>query len=144
MPAPEDALMATEQSAPSSRRTLRLGLPLTIGLFVAAGVVSYYGIRGNAPETPSSAEPAPPPAPGPVATIVLPYVETDLPTGPHRGDFQIACSTCHSTRLALTQPNFPKAKWNEVVHKMVAVYGAPLTPADEAHAADYLYAVRGK
>jgi hypothetical protein len=137
--------MATEQSAPPSRRTLRLGLPLTIGLFAAAGVVSYFGIRGNVPEPPQDLGALTQPrSPGPVASIALPYVETDLPSGPHRVEFHVACSTCHSTRLALTQPAFPKTKWNEIVHKMVVAYGAPLTPADEAHAVDYLSAVRGK
>jgi hypothetical protein len=77
-------------------------------------------------------------------SIELPYDEPALPPGPHLAEFQVACTTCHSTRLALTQPSFPKAKWGEVVHKMVATYGAPLNAADEAQVVDYLAAIRGK
>jgi transposase-like protein len=77
-------------------------------------------------------------------SIELPYDEPALPPGPHLAEFQVACTTCHSTRLALTQPPFPKAKWHEVVHKMVATYGAPLNAADEAQVVDYLAAIRGK
>ena len=47
----------------------------------------------------------------------------ELPAGPHQREFQIACTTCHSTRLVLTQPPFPKAKWEATVKKMAEAYG---------------------
>jgi hypothetical protein len=139
--------MATEQTATPSRRTLRVGLPLVLMLFVAAGVVSYFGIRpasGQRQPPGSSAQDQGANSPrSPVVSIVLPYDEPDLPPGPHREQFQIACTTCHSTRLVLTQPPFAKAKWGEVVKKMVDVYGAPLNADDQARAVDYLAAIRG-
>ncbi len=35
-----------------------------------------------------------------------------------------------------------QAKWHEVVHKMVAVYGAPITSEDEVKVATYLVAAQ--
>jgi hypothetical protein len=140
--------MATGQTATPSRRTLRFGLPLTITLFAAAGVVSYFGIRPatneRQPLGTSSQDSGSDAQRSPVVSIELPYDEPALPPGPHLAEFQVACTACHSTRLALTQPPFPKAKWNEVVHKMVATYGAPLSVADEAQVVDYLATIRGK
>ena len=45
--------------------------------------------------------------------------------GPHRDEFQTSCLICHSARLPFGQPPFGREKWAEIVHKMVAVYGAP-------------------
>ena len=64
------------------------------------------------------------------------------PEGPHRDEFQTSCLICHSARLPLGQPPFHREKWVEIVHKMVAVYGAPLTPEDESQVVDYLLAAR--
>jgi hypothetical protein len=69
--------------------------------------------------------------------------EPVLPPGPHQDEFLNNCTACHSTRLTLTQPVFPKAKWTEVVHKMVATYGAKITPEVEEQIAQYLVAVKG-
>jgi hypothetical protein len=79
-----------------------------------------------------------------VVSITLPYDEPDLPPGPHLREFQVACTSCHSTRLVMTQPPFPKAKWEASVKKMVDAFGAPLTPAVQARVVEYLMAVRGK
>ena len=57
-------------------------------------------------------------------------------------DFQTSCVICHSARLPLSQPPFPREKWVEVVHKMVDAYGAPMTPEEESHVVDYLLAAR--
>jgi cytochrome c5 len=137
--------MATEQTTPSSRRTVRFGLPLALFLFAAAGVVSYVGVASRVHERPEVANPPVADAPGSlVVSITLPYEDLELPPGPHLHEFQVACTTCHSTRLAMTQPPFPKAKWEATVKKMVDAYGAPLSPAEQARAVDYLVAVRGK
>jgi hypothetical protein len=140
--------MATSQFATPSGRTLRFGVPAVVILFAIAGLVSYYGIRpangGPQPSVSSAQEQGPETPRSPIVSVVLPYEEPDLPPGPHRHEFHVACTTCHSTRLVLTQPPFPKAKWGEVVHKMVATYGAPLSIEDEARAVDYLVAIRGK
>ena len=49
---------------------------------------------------------------------------------------------CHSPRLALSQPTFPEEKWAEIVHKMVAAYGAPVTKDDEHRVVTYMMAVQ--
>jgi hypothetical protein len=67
----------------------------------------------------------------------------NIPDGPNREQFIALCRLCHSTRLILTQPRFPEKKWAEVVHKMVAVYGAPLLPEEEQSVVAYLTAVLG-
>ncbi len=61
-----------------------------------------------------------------------PAWDIELPEGPHRDEFQTSCLICHSARLPLGQPPFDREKWAEIVHKMVAVYGAPMTPEDES------------
>lgn len=69
--------------------------------------------------------------------------EPVLPQGPHRELFKDNCTVCHSTRLTMTQPAFPAAKWTEVVKKMVTVYGAKIDPPMEAEIVQYLAAVKG-
>jgi hypothetical protein len=80
---------------------------------------------------------------GPVYSIALPDVPLAIPDGPNREQFQALCRLCHSPRLVLTQPRLPEKKWGEVVHKMVAVYGAPIPPEQERDIVAYLTAVHG-
>lgn len=69
--------------------------------------------------------------------------EPALPKGVHQIAFQSNCIVCHSARLAMTQPSFNKAKWTEVVHKMVVTYGAKIVPAEEGQVVEYLMDVKG-
>ena len=120
-------------------RRQRFGLLLAGVLAVIATVVSHFG-------TTDTWEPASSP-PGDrieVASLVPadPAEDIELPPGPNRSEFQTSCLICHSARLPLGQPPFPRKKWGEIVHKMVAAYGASLTPADEPRVVDYLLAVR--
>lgn len=122
----------TEPNAnPTGRK--RFVLTLTAALLATAGVASYFGVRAawTADRTDASgaSSPAEP-------------VEVEIPPGPHRGEFQAACVTCHSPRLVLNQPPLAREKWAETVHKMVAAYGAPMTPDDEARVVEYLAAVK--
>jgi hypothetical protein len=80
----------------------------------------------------------------PVYHIDLPYEEPYVPPGPNHQQFTALCRLCHSPRLALNQPLLTEKKWGEVVHKMVAVYGAPLTPTQERDVVAYLTAVHGR
>ena len=139
-------IMASEQTATASGRTLRFALPLTLALLAAAGAVSYFGTRGNRIQSTANTGAAThvPSQAAPIVSITLPFDEPDLPPGPHLREFQVACTTCHSTRLAMTQPAFSKAKWQAVVKKMVVAFGAPLGAEDQARVVDYLMAVRGK
>lgn len=69
--------------------------------------------------------------------------EPNVPTGPHKSEFVSNCTTCHSTRLTMTQPNFPANKWTEVVKKMVTVYGAKIDAPAEKQIVEYLAAIKG-
>jgi hypothetical protein len=134
-------------SGESPRRTQPVVIGLTVIVGAIATVVAYLATRGNpqAPATP----PPPITAPSddlPVQTILLPHDEPDLPLGPHRETFIRYCTLCHSTRLVLTQPPFPKAKWEEIVQKMInpKVYGAPIPAREKPRIVEYLVAIRGK
>ena len=123
------------------RHSQRVAIVLTVVVGVIATAVAYLGTREN-PQAP-----APPPAPAgttlPVQAVVLPQDDPELPPGPHQRTFATSCTICHSTRLVLTQPPFPRKEWVEVVHKMVKTYGAPITPEAQEQIVDYLATVRG-
>ena len=65
----------------------------------------------------------------------------DLPEGRHLAEFATHCLNCHSPHLPLSQPRFPQKKWEEIVHKMVTVYGAQVPKEHEPLIAAYLTAV---
>lgn len=133
--------MASNHSGPAAdaRRRQRFGLALTLVLGLVAGGFSYVGtkdawvVADRRPELP------------PVAVSgeeADPAGDMPLPEGPHRDEFETSCLICHSARLPLGQPRFGKEKWTEIVHKMVAAYGAPVTPQEESEVVDYLLTVR--
>lgn len=68
--------------------------------------------------------------------------DVDLPFLANRSDFQASCTICHSARLPMTQPKLAGEKWKEIVHKMVAAYGAPITPIEEGRIIEYLLAAQ--
>ncbi len=112
---------------------LRFGLAIFVTLLAVASVAAYFSVRDSwavaaRPDGAASAQTA--------------IEELELPPGQHRAEFQTSCATCHSPRLAFNQPTFPREKWDEIVHKMVAVYGAPITPDAQAHIAEYLTAAQ--
>jgi hypothetical protein len=121
-------------SSVTSRRR-QVILVLFIALFAASAVVSYFSIRETwaMPQQPDGASSA--------NVVVIPE-DAALPAGPHRAEFQTSCLICHSARLPLGQPPLTEAKWAEIVHKMVAAYGAPLEKADEADVVEYLVAMQ--
>ena len=120
-------------------RRQRFGLALAVGLGLIAAGVSYFGTRDawvTADRSPDAEV---------VETSGVgaePAWDIELPEGPHRDEFQTSCLICHSARLPLGQPPFGREKWAEIVHKMVAVYGAPITSEDESRVVDYLLAAR--
>lgn len=133
----------TKSSGPP-RHSLRVAILLTVFVGAIATVIAYLGTRENpqAPVSPASAAVAGTSLP--VDTIVLPQDEPDLPSGPHERTFAASCTICHSTRLVMTQPSLARKKWEEVVHKMVKTYGAPIAPETEAQVVEYLVTVRGE
>jgi cytochrome c5 len=122
-----------------AQRRQRFGLLLTIGLFMIAAGVSYSGTRSAwivADRRPDSKFAA-------ISDAAAdPVSDLELPLGPNRDEFQTSCLTCHSARLPLGQPPFGRKKWDEIVHKMVAIYGAPMTPENESHVVEYLLVAR--
>ena len=134
----------TERRAPSGHHAdathrQRFGLILAGSLGLIAAGISYFGTRGawvTADRRPDAEA---------VATSGVtmdPAWDLELPEEPHRDVFQTSCLICHSARLPLSQPAFHREQWVEIVHKMVAVYGAPMTPEDESRVVDYLVAAR--
>jgi hypothetical protein len=59
-------------------------------------------------------------------------------TGPGADAINNNCLACHSADHVLYQPLLSKEKWEEVVHKMVTAYKAPISPDDEKQIVDYL------
>ena len=120
-------------------RRQRFGLILAVGLGLIAAGISYLGTRdawvtaGRRPDAEIVAT---------SGVAADPAWDFELPEGPHRDEFQTSCLICHSARLPFGQPTFRREKWAEIVHKMVAVYGAPMTPEDESRVVDYLLAAR--
>ncbi len=133
------------QASNPPRQTQRVAIPLTVVVALIASAVTYFGTR-DAPTSPAAATSAYSPATvkGTVRSIVLPQSDVGLPAGPHQKEFVVACTTCHSARLVLNQPPFPRAKWGEIVKKMVKVYGAPIVVEEEGPLVEYLVVIRGK
>jgi len=109
---------------------------------VLTTLVAVYAVRGGSSPAPASLS-APAAASASEQEMVLPHDPLELPPGPHRDTFAVSCTICHSARLVFNQPDFPRKKWAEEVHKMVTAYGAHITPDEEPHIVDYLMAIRG-
>lgn len=126
-----------------TRRPWLLGL-LAFALFGLLGTaVAYYGIQdqSGAPAVAKVQVSAPS---GYITRIVLPVDDTPIPDGPHRDEFRVACTVCHSPRLVFTQPLLTEKQWTAVVHKMTAKYGAPLSPEAEKRLIQYVHTIHGK
>ena len=134
-PLPEP-LMPTAH--PDAARRQRFGIVLVLVLISAATAISYFGTKDtwSVPSRPDRqvVELSP--------VMAAPDWDLELPAGPHRDEFQTSCLICHSARLPFDQPPFRREKWAEIVHKMVAVYGAPVTPENEAKVVEYLLVVQ--
>ncbi len=122
------------------QRALAAGAALILGAAVLAAVLPSSGTTAAAPPPREVRS-----ADGEVVSITLPDEDptTYVPPGPHREQFTAQCRLCHSPRLVLTQPRLPEKNWAAVVHKMVATYGAELSPDEEKALVEYLVAVRG-
>ncbi|MCF8709856.1 SorB family sulfite dehydrogenase c-type cytochrome subunit [Rhizorhapis sp. SPR117] len=80
-------------------------------------------------------------APTKVVTYALPDDVEDFTLPPGEGADLAAgnCAGCHSLDYIRTQPRGKGAQfWKDEVHKMVAVYGAPIEPVDAEMIAKYL------
>jgi hypothetical protein len=76
-------------------------------------------------------------------TIELPQARVELKPGAGMETTERYCSICHSLDYITMQPQFPRAKWNAIVNKMIKVMGAPIPDEDARVIADYLAAQYG-
>jgi sulfite dehydrogenase (cytochrome) subunit B len=53
------------------------------------------------------------------------------------------CAICHSLDYIIRQPPMDAAQWDAEVHKMIAVFGAPIHDADAKIISEYLAAHYG-
>ena len=132
-------MRATSSYDADATHRQRFGLILAGSVGLIAAGISYFGTRDawvTADRLPDANAVA-------TSSVAMdPAWDIELPEKPYRDEFQTSCLICHSARLPLSQPTFHRENWVEIVHKMVAVYGAPLTPDDESRVVDYLLAAR--
>ncbi len=131
------------EDRPSRQRTRRGVLVWTLLAAAVTTAIAFDALRDR-PQLPPPEADVPVETPPTDQAFALPNDPPDLPLGPHREEFAVSCTICHSTRLIANQPHFPQKKWGEIVHKMVDVYGAPLAPDDEARIVEYLMTMRGR
>ncbi len=113
-------------------------------LLSLAGVVVLGSAMAQTQQ--SSANASKPAAKGdtnPVHSITLPDYAPEVPQGPNVDTFTNNCLLCHSARYVLTQPRFSESVWTSEVKKMVGVYGASISDADQTKIIEYLTAVHG-
>ncbi len=75
--------------------------------------------------------------------VDLPLGDADFPEGPGVQAISGNCVACHSVDHVLNQPSLSRENWEEVVHKMVRAYKAPISPEDQEAIVDYLTAAKG-
>jgi len=78
-----------------------------------------------------------------VQHIELPQYPPEIPKGPNVETYRQNCLICHTARYVSMQPRFSKKVWQSEVKKMVDVYGAPISEADQTLIVEYLVTVKG-
>jgi len=61
-----------------------------------------------------------------------------LKPGPGAATTHDHCFICHSTDYIVRQPHLDAQQWEAEVHKMIKVYGAPVSEAEAKEITDYL------
>ena len=78
-----------------------------------------------------------------VRSIILPHFVPQFAPGPGREQFLTACVSCHSPRYVSMQPRFPRKVWDAEVHKMIKVFGAPVSEQQAGPIVEYLMSIKG-
>lgn len=73
----------------------------------------------------------------------VPTSDAMVPPGPGADAVNNNCLACHSADHLMTQPSLPKETWEEIVHKMITAYKAPISPEDATAIVDYLARTKG-
>jgi len=75
--------------------------------------------------------------------VDLPESDREFPPGPGVEAAQANCTACHSVGMVLNQPALSHATWETEVHKMLAVYKAPVSDEDARTIVAYLDSIKG-
>jgi cytochrome c5 len=73
----------------------------------------------------------------------VPTSDATVPPGPGADAVNNNCLACHSADHLTSQPSLSKDQWDEVVHKMITAYKAPISPQDATAIVDYLARTKG-
>jgi mono/diheme cytochrome c family protein len=76
-------------------------------------------------------------------SVELPSSDREFPPGPGVEAAQANCAACHSAGMILNQPALSRATWETEVHKMIAVYKAPVSEEDAKTIVAYLNSIKG-
>lgn len=76
-------------------------------------------------------------------SVDLPDAGATFPGGTEAEAINNNCLACHSTEMVLNQPALSKAAWDSIVHKMIAVYKAPIDDKDVGAIVAYLDQTKG-
>jgi hypothetical protein len=76
-------------------------------------------------------------------SVDLPDAGATFPGGVEAEAINNNCLACHSTEMVLNQPALSKAAWDGIVHKMIAVYKAPIDDKDVGAIVAYLDQTKG-
>src|ERR1043166_2630006 len=71
-------------------------------------------------------------------TLPLDHAYGELKPGPGAELTARTCRSCHSTDYVVMQPRGDAKQWQGVVAKMIAVYGANITPPDAKAITEHL------
>jgi len=75
--------------------------------------------------------------------VELPESDREFPPGPGVDVAQANCAACHSVGMVMNQPALSRATWETEVHKMIAVYKAPVSDEDAKTIVAYLDSIKG-
>jgi mono/diheme cytochrome c family protein len=115
---------------------------LAAGLLLAGAVVGLASCKKSGPTGTAVPHALSSSATSSVHTISLPRYQANLPPGPGREQFAVACLTCHSARYITTQPPLTAAKWEESVRKMMKTYAAPIAEDQVQPIVQYIVAAK--
>lgn len=76
-------------------------------------------------------------------SVNLPESDREFPPGPGVEVAQANCAACHSVGMVVNQPVLSHATWEAEVHKMIAVYKAPVSEEDAKTIVAYLDSIKG-
>ncbi len=76
-------------------------------------------------------------------SVDLPESDREFPPGPGVEVAQANCAACHSVGMVMNQPTLSRATWETEVHKMIAVYKAPVSDDDAKTIVAYLDSIKG-